>query len=168
MVELEGDSLRVSRGNGKGTRVRTTKNVKPRIGLVREDYGRDRVVCRGSHGWSWAESWQGKQCALMSLCHEARSIPWMGQSVSDIRFWLPWCCHPVWLFFSPLISFPNSFELLSVIVTHLSRSSWCPHGPAMSGLLYCDSSRSPFFPAASISPYQASPALTICPGIFCL
>lgn len=51
VVGLEGGSLRVSRGNGKGSRERTMKkNVKPRIGLVWEDYGRDRAVCRGSHG----------------------------------------------------------------------------------------------------------------------
>lgn len=57
---------------------------------------------------------------------EAGCLPWMGQRVSDIHFLLFWCCHPAWLFFSPLMSSPNSFELMSVIVTHLSRSSWCP------------------------------------------
>lgn len=103
---------------------------------------------------------------------EAGSLPWMGQRVSDIHFSLPWCCHPASLFFSPLISFPNSLELMSVIVTHLSRNSWCPRRardvrpPILPGSV--DSCRSPFFPAASISLYWTSPTLTICPGIFCL
>lgn len=79
----------VGASGGRGARGRITQGLMQKwqrqLGKdyeeerkVWEDYGRDRAACRGSHGWSWAESGQGKQWALMSLRHRSWVPPMDG------------------------------------------------------------------------------------------